>query len=469
MIRAARSVRAGLPEAPLSDVPGFRPSTKAGPVTAMLIGVFLFLGFTLSPFSARAGTLSGGEASVPDALAGGTVPRALTFEQAWNEALRANPAIQARDLELGAARARRLQVDGFASPRLFYDFEEARDLPVSRFGSQKIGIEQAFEWPGRRSSFKQAADLGIDVAQAALERTRLRLMAQLHKTFDQVLLTGEIVRLLKETSERMREAVELSRTRFKTGTDKYLDVLRTQVARQRLENQLREAETVATEARRRFNTLLGRDDTAFTATGTLDPVLPLPSDSGTLLARAQQTGPSFRLAERRIAQAEKQLEAVRKGRYPDLAFAIAQQRLFESAGEADEAWAGTLSLRLPLPGSDRQRGLEAEALAHTRTFAERARAETIQFRARLLQRYDEAHSLEAQLQSYRNAVLPDTEDQLKAAQQEYRVRRIDALNLLDVYTTYRETRQSYLDTLVRYRAALADLETLGEDLREVDE
>ena len=98
---------------------------------------------------------------------------------------------------------------------------------------------------------------------------------------------------------------------------------------------------------------------------------------------------------------------------------------------------------------------------------DQAQAQRIEARSMYSQSLKVAHTLDKQLQDYKSVILLDAEDQLKAARQAYRVGRIDALNLLDVYTTYSEVQQSYLETLVRYRAAVIDLQTLGEGLWEV--
>lgn len=392
--------------------------------------------------------------------------QALTRAQAVERALAANPTIQALTRQIDAANARRLQADGFAPPALVYDFEEAQSGNPSRFGNQKFGIEQTIEWPGRRRLLKQFADLGVDAAQAALERATLRLTAQIQKAFDQVLAAEAALDLTVQAATRMQEAVDVSRGRFRAGTDKYLDVLRTQVEAQRLQNDRRQAELAVREAQRNFNVLLGQTGVRFTATGELEPA-PIPPAGDAVLANAKQTGPSFRLLARRAEQAQTRYEAVRKGRYPDIGVGVARQRLYSAAMETDYAWAGTLSLSLPLPGSDLQRGREGEALSQAQATGDRARGATTAFTALLQRRYDEAVAAAAQIESYRASILPDVEDQLKSAQQEYRVRRIDALNLLDAYRTYIATQRDYLEALARQRAAIVDLETQGEDLWEV--
>ena len=387
----------------------------------------------------------------------------LTLEQALELARASSLQIQAAQRELDAATARRQQTDGFEPLTVFHEWEESPTLNPSRAGDRRLGVEQDIDWPGKRTRRKQAADLDIAANEALLERAQLRTAAQVRKSFDQTLAGGEIVRLLTTAVERLREAVALSRVRFQSGAGQYLDVLRTQVALQRAQNELREAELAQRESARRLNILLGRSGTPVQPVGLLTaPELPPPR------AEASANGPTFALAERRSAQAQRQAQAARAGRYPDFRLSLARQRL-TGIDSSEDAWAGGIGLRLPLPGSDRQRGLEAEALASARAIQDRNRALTLTAQARLQQRYDEAAALAAQMRTYREAILPDVDDQLKAAQQEYRVRRIDALNLLDVYNTYLSTQRGYIEALARYRSTLIDIETQGEDLWEITE
>lgn len=100
--------------------------------------------------------------------------------------------------------------------------------------------------------------------------------------------------------------------------------------------------------------------------------------------------------------------------------------------------------------------------------ADLGQAQRLAVQTRLGQRLDEAAALAERVEDFRKVLLADAEDQLKAAQQEYRVGRIDALGLIDVFNTYVEIRRDYLETLTRLRAATADLAGFGEDLWEVE-
>lgn len=147
-----------------------------------------------------------GEAHGPDAAFSG---EALTREQAVAQALATNPTLKAFERELEAARARRLQADGFDPPTFFWDFEEAERLgSPSRFGNQVLGVEQNIEWFGVRRARKEAAALGVDAAEALLDRARSRIAARTRKAFDEVLQARAAVELLERMTTLAGEAVE---------------------------------------------------------------------------------------------------------------------------------------------------------------------------------------------------------------------------------------------------------------------
>lgn len=404
-----------------------------------------------------------GEAHGPDAAFSG---EALTREQAVAQALATNPTLKAFERELEAARARRLQADGFDPPTFFWDFEEAERLgSPSRFGNQVLGVEQNIEWFGVRRARKEAAALGVDAAEALLDRARSRIAARTRKAFDEVLQARAAVELLERMTTLAGEAVELARARFRTGAASYVDFLRLRLRREQLQNERRTVLVAEAAARRELNGLLGRTGDTIKVQGELRETERLP-EASSYLADAERRVPTLKLLEYRRAEAAKRYEAARAGRLPELSLGLGRERLYD--GASDYAWAGRVGLRLPFPGSDRQQGLEAEALAEMNRVADLGQAQRLAVQTRLGQRLDEAAALAERVEDFRKVLLADAEDQLKAAQQEYRVGRIDALGLIDVFNTYVEIRRDYLETLTRLRAATADLAGFGEDLWEVE-
>jgi outer membrane protein TolC len=391
---------------------------------------------------------------------------ALSRDQAVDQAMAQNPGFLALKRQVDVAYAQREQADGFESPTIYWEFEEANRSNTSGIGSQVFGIEQSLEWFGVRNARKQLADIGIEATRALVERGRLRLTARILKAYDQVLLSEATQHLLERMVALNNEAVDISRTRFKAGEGEYVDLMRTRLRRNQLQNELIEAQTAAASARRALDRLLGQENKSLRLTDALS-YEPFVQQDEHWLQRLEQQGPTFVLLDRRTHQAERRLQIARQGSYPEITFGIGQQRLNDGTNRED-ALAGQLSFKFPLPGSDRQSGLEAEALAQRYAVTDQAQAQRIEARSLFSQSLQVARALDKQLRDYQAAMLPDAEDQLKAARQAYRVSRIDALNLLDVYTTYTDIQKSHLETLVRYRVVMTDLQTLGEDLWEVE-
>ena len=299
-----------------------------------------------------------------------------------------------------------------------------------------------------------------------IARIRQRITARVHKAFDQILLAKADLTLIKQILVRTEESVVISRARFRSGKGQYIDVLRTRIASQNLQNILREAELVLARAYNRLNLLMGRPaDFPLNVNGEL-AFQPWRKTPGAIVTEAEEKGPTFKLLQKRIEQANLAYRLQRKNRAPEITLGLGRQRLYDGS-TTDYAWAGQVSLKFPFPGSNRQRGLEQEAQARSQATHYRVKAILDRARARLRQRAEEANALAVQLTTYQRQTLPDVDDQLKAARQAYRVRRIDNLNLMDVYRTYLETRRNYLTLLVRHRAARIDILTFGEDMWEI--
>ncbi|OYV84551.1 MAG: hypothetical protein B7Z63_06745 [Ignavibacteriae bacterium 37-53-5] len=69
---------------------------------------------------------------------------------------------------------------------------------------------------------------------------------------------------------------------------------------------------------------------------------------------------------------------------------------------------------------------------------------------------------QAQLQVFDASLLGDAEDELRAGLAAYQNNQVDALNLFDIYRTYRATKIEYARALYHLLAAKAELEASAE-------
>ena len=103
---------------------------------------------------------------------------------------------------------------------------------------------------------------------------------------------------------------------------------------------------------------------------------------------------------------------------------------------------------------------EAEALldiSNIRISATRLRA-----RQNILTAFRSASVAQEQLQVFETSLLRDAEDELRAGISAYQNNQVDALNLFDIYRTFRATKIEYARSLYNLLAAKAELEVAGE-------
>jgi hypothetical protein len=78
--------------------------------------------------------------------------------------------------------------------------------------------------------------------------------------------------------------------------------------------------------------------------------------------------------------------------------------------------------------------------------------------------YRMAKAAEAQVETFHTSLLKDVEDELQSGIMLYQTNQLDALNVIDIYRTYTETKTEYFRSLCNYNLALVDLEVAGEDV-----
>jgi len=71
--------------------------------------------------------------------------------------------------------------------------------------------------------------------------------------------------------------------------------------------------------------------------------------------------------------------------------------------------------------------------------------------------------LQEKLSLYKTSLFRETETLIQSALKDYQFGKLDSLGLLDFYRTWRDINREYLDTLLRYVQAAAELEIAGEE------
>jgi cobalt-zinc-cadmium efflux system outer membrane protein len=383
----------------------------------------------------------------------------LTLEKAVEIALARNPEVLAAQTRIDAARGRTLQLRARPEPQVLGSVEGVPIPGLKKEGDQveiHLGIEQAFEYPGKRALRADIGRQGEDVAAAELDRIRLLLAARVKKTYWSAAFAGAAVEALERTSTRLDALLEDLQTKYRTGAAAYADVLRARAEKARLRNQILDQAKDKRTAELGLDELLGRPPGEPVALLTALPFVPLETDSAALLERARATLPSFRLSTLRIEAAKSMVKLAGLSRYPDFlaGFLLPSVR--------PNGWGVSFGLTMPFLRPGRAKGQAQEASAEAE--ASRLAAEALDRRVRTAveSAYVAAKSAEEQVQVYEKSLLRELEDELGIQLDYFRYGKAEAFSLLDLHRTYALAQVEHLRALLLYNLALADLEVAGE-------
>jgi outer membrane protein TolC len=385
----------------------------------------------------------------------------LTLEQAVEVALARNPDVLAARKAVDAARGRTLQLGARPAPQLALSLEGLPLPGLRKAGDEaefSLGLEQVFEYPGKRALRAEVGRTGESIAQAELESLRLRLAAAVKKAYWQAAFARLAVAALERSEELADALLQNIQAKYQAGGAAYADLLRTKAEKARLRNQILEARKERETARADLNVLLGRPaDEAF-ALLTEMTYRPLAQSLAGLKDAARTTRPSFKAAALRKERAALAVKLAGLGRRPDFVAG------FFLPSRRSNAWGVSFGLSLPFVWTEAAKGglLEAEAEAELGRLA----AEALERRldAALDRVYAEARAAEEQVRVFESELLADMKDELKISLEYFQVGKAEFSGLLDLYRSYVLAEVERLRALYIYLASLADLEAAGEEL-----
>jgi outer membrane protein TolC len=382
----------------------------------------------------------------------------MTLDQAVAIAMERNPRILAAAQEVAASQGRTLRLEAFSDPTLVLSDE---GLSFRRGGADEakeysFGVEQSFEFPGKRALRGRIGRFGEERAALELERARLLVRAGVKRAYCRAVLSQRTVISLERSSALVDRLLENLAARQRSGTATSSDVLRARVEKARLRNQIIEEKKEGDAAVSELNLLLGRNGDASAALVTDLAYVPLDADPGALRAGAPASRPSLRIAAARRGEAETGLALARKSGLPDLTLGL----FFPSLRAG--GWGFSLGLSLPVL-RQRRKGEIMEAAATEEMSRISAAGEGLRVAARIRTAFEAARAAEDQVRIFEGSLLRDMEDDLTLSLSRYQYGEVAFFELLDLYRTYASARLEHLRALYLYNVALADLEVAGEE------
>jgi outer membrane protein, heavy metal efflux system len=371
----------------------------------------------------------------------------LTFQAAFDLATSRNLGLEAARRQKAIREAQIRVARQFPNPDVA--FESTQDVP-----HHSLMFSVPVEIGGKRG---RRIDLArAEAAQADLDvRAELRtLRRNLRETFYGLLAADERVRLATELADLAARAREVARARFEEGAAPRLDLLSAELDLARASADLDLARSQRASAQASLNAVLNQPPAqAVWVTGDLSSAEHLP-DLAAATSIAAGSNIDLLAARQDAAVEEQRLGLINAERLPTPTVSVGG--VFDAPGELRAGWTGGVSFSVPL--FNRSGGEAAEARAtllqlQVKRDAIGRSVENAVFAA--LARID---GQRRQVEAYRTTIVPAAVELAALAEESYKLGRSPVLAFIEAQRSLRDTRREYLQALVEFQTAVADLE-----------
>jgi cobalt-zinc-cadmium efflux system outer membrane protein len=383
-------------------------------------------------------------------------PDGLNFEQLY--------ALAARDnMHVRAVRARRAVAEAalsIAGARPNPDFIAGYTRSAPRLN---LSLSQPVEIGGQRARRQDVARAELNLTDLDVDAALRTLRRDLRVAYFNLALSRNARELGRQSVEQANRLVEIAEARFEAGDVAQFEVLQARLASARASSDLTRLENNERVALAAINQLLNRAPQAPLPLAESLFVLRTPVNTATIIGRSLTQNVELRTAEQQIAAEQSRLRLARAERVPTPTLEPGVEMFDESL---PHNYGIKMQVTVPLPIFNRGRG----EIARSNALIEQLTAERDDARQRISAEIGQAAlRLEAarqQVDFYETRLLPDAERVRALAEEAYRAGQTGFLPVIDAQRAALEIRQAYLQALLDYQTALADLEqTAGVPLR----
>ena len=357
-------------------------------------------------------------------------------------ALYHSPAVEAAYQRWLAASDRLPQVRALPDPRLNFGF--FLDEVETRTGAQqsRIGVSQAFPWPGLLSDREDAAALTARAAWRVFERARLSVTERVVSSLHEIGYLDAAIRITRENLELLQSFEEVVRARYRVGAGSHPELVRVQVELGQLEDRLAQLVAMRPVYVAELNAALNRQsDEAVSVLGDL-PGRVATSDGSSLADLARQTNPALLAFDERMEAERVLTEVARQEGLPDfvvgLDYIVTDEAIDSSIPESgDDPILLSFGITLPLSRDKYDAGVR-EAMARRLAVSHDRADEANRIAAAIQRAWFEHTDADRRAILYENTLIPKAEESLRASLAGFRAGDTSFLDLLDTERTLLE-------------------------------
>lgn len=383
---------------------------------------------------------------------------------AVQEAIDHNPTLVALRHEVEASRADEVTASLRPNPALTVnaDILPSAGIPVSQ-KNYGVSIAMPIELGGKRDARIALASSSTELAALQYEDAVRQIVLNVRSTYIDYVSALAKVDAAKENLQLLDSLVSLSSIRVAGKDIAPVELMRTQVEREKFSLEVNRAIEDSRATRVSLLSQLGRASTIATS-GEASTSAILQAQVGTLpsldslTAVIEVSRPDLLAARAQIKTAEQSLALQHSMANIDMSVSLDYSR-----SQGVSYYGSTLSI--PLPIYNRNQGEIEKAEARLAEARDQYNALLLQARTDLTNVWNDARAKGETLQRLQNDLLQRSLEVRNAIEYSYRRGGTSLIDLLDATRTYNEMKQARIDAAALYVKSLVTLNaTLGKDL-----
>lgn len=385
----------------------------------------------------------------------------LRLEDAVNEALAKNPAIQAGAHNVTAQRLKVPQAKALPDPTVGIGWEGN----ITPFSVQEgdpssyraVTASQQLPYPGKLKLRGEIASKEADAAQSDYDAVRRNVTAEVKAAYYDYWFYGKAIQTTEQNKDLLTKLTQISEARYRVGKGIQQDVLRSQVEISLLRQRLAVLEQQRQTSQARLNTLLARDpDAALPAAANISNPAALNYSLDDLYKLARQNDTGLQREKQMVERNQLAIHLAQKDYYPDLSVGY----MYQQRPGLPDMHGATFTVNVPVFYKKKQRQAVSEA-TEDRLAAERSRDNRQnELYFELKQQYLAAKASEELLRLFSQGVVPQSSLALESSMSSYQVGTADFLTVLQNFSTVLTYEIDYYRELANYQMALARMEPL---------
>lgn len=382
------------------------------------------------------------------------------------EARQHNSAVKAAERAIDSSRYGRAQASALpdtevmvqhftvGSPRPFAGYSN------SDFAYIGVGASQELPYPGKRALRANVARHEIAISSNEKNVVVWDVLTRLKLAYFRLAASQQIISTFERSQETAEQIEQASEARYRVGEGSQENVLRAQLQRTKLLNELSMQRRESAQAQVVLKALLNRAHDAPDLIADPLSVRRLPSPE-TLIATLRQKNPDLQTSSERISQSQTAVELAKREKKPDFGVQYMWQH---TASDFRDYYMGTFSIKLP--NRSRVRAMEGEAEAKLAQGEAERESRLKQMESDLGEQITIVQTSEQQLKVYDDGLIPQSEAALNAGLAGYRAGKQEYQGLLASFSDTLQLAIERARTVAEHESAIARIEALiGEEVQ----